>query len=54
MAPSGFKQGFYTMAAVTKTFESVKATVLSAHKSTTSGDKVDFYSSWAKNYDQVR
>ncbi|KAF6715761.1 Williams-Beuren syndrome chromosomal region 27 protein [Oryzias melastigma] len=34
------------------TFEEVKATVLSAHKSTTSREKVNFYNSWAKNYDQ--
>lgn len=42
------------MAAVTNTFESVKATILSAHESTTSVEKVNFYNSWAENYDQVR
>ncbi|XP_028450914.1 methyltransferase-like protein 27 isoform X2 [Perca flavescens] len=40
------------MAAVTNTFESVKATILSAHESTTSVEKVNFYNSWAENYDQ--
>ncbi|XP_029030260.1 methyltransferase-like protein 27 [Betta splendens] len=34
------------------TFENVKAVILSAHKSTTSRDKVGFYNSWAENYDQ--
>ncbi|XP_029304024.1 methyltransferase-like protein 27 [Cottoperca gobio] len=40
------------MAAVTNTFENVKAIVLSAHKCTTTGEKVNFYNSWAENYDQ--
>ncbi|XP_023252857.1 methyltransferase-like protein 27 isoform X1 [Seriola lalandi dorsalis] len=40
------------MSAATNTFESVKAVILSAHKSTTSTDKVNFYNSWAENYDQ--
>ncbi|XP_070699933.1 methyltransferase-like protein 27 [Pempheris klunzingeri] len=40
------------MSAVTKTFENVKAVILSAHKCSTSGDKVTFYNSWADNYDQ--
>jgi len=40
------------MSAVTNTFENVKAVILSAHKSTTSRDKVDFYNTWAENYDQ--
>ncbi|KAM7374434.1 hypothetical protein PAMP_007091 [Pampus punctatissimus] len=34
------------------TFENVKALILSAHKSTTSKDKIDFYNTWAENYDQ--
>ncbi|XP_023818589.2 methyltransferase-like protein 27 isoform X6 [Oryzias latipes] len=33
-------------------FENVKATILSAHESTTPREKVNFYNSWAKNYDQ--
>ncbi|XP_034406697.1 methyltransferase-like protein 27 [Cyclopterus lumpus] len=40
------------MAAVSNTFENVKATILSAHESVTSGEKVNFYNSWAENYDQ--
>lgn len=40
------------MAAVTNTYESVKATILSAHESTTSAEKINFYNSWAENYDQ--
>lgn len=40
------------MAAATNTFENVKATVSSAHQSTTSAEKVDFYNSWAENYEQ--
>ncbi|KAA8586822.1 methyltransferase-like protein 27 isoform X2 [Etheostoma spectabile] len=40
------------MEAVTNTFESVKAAILSAHESTTSVEKVNFYNSWAENYDQ--
>lgn len=40
------------MSAVTKTFENVKAKILSAHKSCTSREKVNFYNSWAENYDQ--
>lgn len=40
------------MAAATYTFENVKATILSAHKNTTSREKVNFYSSWAENYEQ--
>lgn len=40
------------MSAVTNTFENVKAVILSAHKSTTSRDKVNFYNTWAENYDQ--
>lgn len=42
------------MSAVTNTFENVKAVILSAHKSTTSKEKVNFYNSWAETYDQVR
>ncbi|CAG08869.1 unnamed protein product [Tetraodon nigroviridis] len=40
------------MSAVTKTYESVKAVILSAHKSTTTREKLNFYNSWAQNYDQ--
>uniref|UniRef100_A0A3P8TM37 Methyltransferase like 27 n=1 Tax=Amphiprion percula TaxID=161767 RepID=A0A3P8TM37_AMPPE len=40
------------MSAVPNTFENVKAVILSAHKGTTSKEKVDFYNSWAENYDQ--
>ncbi|XP_040908325.1 methyltransferase-like protein 27 isoform X4 [Toxotes jaculatrix] len=40
------------MSAVTNTFENVKAVILSAHKSTTVREKVNFYNSWAENYDQ--
>ncbi|XP_006784905.1 methyltransferase-like protein 27 isoform X2 [Neolamprologus brichardi] len=42
----------YIMSAVANTFENVKAVILSAHKNTTSRDKVSFYNSWAENYDQ--
>lgn len=42
------------MSSVANTFENVKAVILSAHKNTTSTDKVSFYNSWAENYDQVR
>ncbi|XP_072230942.1 methyltransferase-like protein 27 [Leuresthes tenuis] len=41
-----------TMSAVSNTFENVKAVILSAHKSTTPREKVNFYNSWAGNYDQ--
>lgn len=41
------------MSAVTTTFESVKAVVLSAHKCTTRGESVNFYNNWAENYEQV-
>ncbi|XP_059207730.1 methyltransferase-like protein 27 [Centropristis striata] len=40
------------MAAVTDAYEKVKATILSAHKSTTTREKVNFYNSWANNYNQ--
>nr|ACQ57978.1 Williams-Beuren syndrome chromosomal region 27 protein [Anoplopoma fimbria] len=40
------------MAAVSNTFENVKATILSAHENTTAESKVNFYNSWAENYDQ--
>uniref|UniRef100_A0A3Q1GR28 Methyltransferase like 27 n=1 Tax=Acanthochromis polyacanthus TaxID=80966 RepID=A0A3Q1GR28_9TELE len=40
------------MSAVPNAFENVKAVILSAHKGTTSKEKVDFYNSWAENYDQ--
>ncbi|KAI3373210.1 hypothetical protein L3Q82_006521 [Scortum barcoo] len=40
------------MSAVANTFENVKAVILSAHKSSTSREKVNFYNSWAENYDQ--
>lgn len=42
------------MSAVTNTIENVKAVILSAHESSTSREKVDFYNVWAENYDQVR
>ncbi|TNN48301.1 Williams-Beuren syndrome chromosomal region 27 protein [Liparis tanakae] len=40
------------MASSSNTFENVKAKVLSAHESVTLEEKVDFYNSWAENYDQ--
>ncbi|KAK9536512.1 hypothetical protein VZT92_006287 [Zoarces viviparus] len=40
------------MAAVSKTFEHVKATILAAHGGTEPGVKVNFYNSWAETYDQ--
>ncbi|XP_041864008.1 methyltransferase-like protein 27 isoform X2 [Melanotaenia boesemani] len=40
------------MSAVDNAFENVKAIILSAHESTTSWEKVNFYNSWAENYDQ--
>nr|XP_040036772.1 LOW QUALITY PROTEIN: methyltransferase-like protein 27 [Gasterosteus aculeatus aculeatus] len=40
------------MAAGGKAFEHVKKTILSAHESTLSGEKVTFYNSWAESYDQ--
>ncbi|XP_014832791.1 PREDICTED: Williams-Beuren syndrome chromosomal region 27 protein-like isoform X2 [Poecilia mexicana] len=40
------------MSADSNTFESVKAAVLSAHKSTTSEEKISFYNRWAENYEQ--
>ncbi|KAF0038606.1 hypothetical protein F2P81_009090 [Scophthalmus maximus] len=43
---------FYTMSTATNTFEKVKAVILSAHKSSSLGEKVNFYNSWAENYDQ--
>lgn len=42
------------MSTATNTFENVKATILLAHKSSTSREKSNFYNSWANNYDQVR
>lgn len=42
------------MSAATNTFEHVKAVVLSAHTATTTREKVNFYNSWAENYDKVR
>ena len=42
------------MSTVNNTFETVKAVIVSAHKSTTPREKVNFYDSWAENYDQVR
>lgn len=41
------------MSEVTNTYEKVKAVILSAHKSSTTREKVNFYNSWAPNYDQV-
>lgn len=40
------------MSAVDNAFENVKAIILSAHESTTSWEKVNFYNSWAENYNQ--
>uniref|UniRef100_A0A1A8BBL5 Williams Beuren syndrome chromosome region 27 n=1 Tax=Nothobranchius kadleci TaxID=1051664 RepID=A0A1A8BBL5_NOTKA len=40
------------MSADRNTFENVKAVILSAHKGTTSKEKVSFYNTWADNYDQ--
>lgn len=40
------------MSSVTKTFEDVKAVILSCHKDSTASDKMSFYNSWAKNYEQ--
>ncbi|XP_008297617.1 methyltransferase-like protein 27 isoform X2 [Stegastes partitus] len=40
------------MSAASNTFENVKAVILSAHEGTTSKEKVNFYNSWAQNYDQ--
>ncbi|AWO99852.1 putative Williams-Beuren syndrome chromosomal region 27 protein-like isoform 2 [Scophthalmus maximus] len=40
------------MSTATNTFEKVKAVILSAHKSSSLGEKVNFYNSWAENYDQ--
>lgn len=41
------------MSAVTNTFENVKEVILSAHESSTTREKLNFYNSWAQNYDQV-
>ncbi|XP_035998872.1 methyltransferase-like protein 27 [Fundulus heteroclitus] len=40
------------MSADNNTFESVKSVILSAHKNTTSEEKVSFYNRWADNYDR--
>ncbi|XP_029923909.1 methyltransferase-like protein 27 [Myripristis murdjan] len=40
------------MSAENRTFENVKAVILSAHKNTTSSNKITFYDNWAENYDQ--
>ncbi|XP_069395574.1 methyltransferase-like protein 27 [Paralichthys olivaceus] len=40
------------MSVGSNTFEDVKAVVSSAHNNTTYRQMVDFYSSWAENYDQ--
>ncbi|CAJ1063781.1 methyltransferase-like protein 27 isoform X2 [Xyrichtys novacula] len=40
------------MSAESKTFEDIRAAVLSCHKSCTLQDKMKFYDSWAENYDQ--
>lgn len=40
------------MSSVTNTFENVKAVILSAHKNSTARDKLSFYNTWAKNYEQ--
>lgn len=44
---------YSTMSAGTNTFENVKAVILSAHESSTTREKLNFYNSWAQNYDQV-
>lgn len=41
------------MSAVTNTYEKVKAVILSAHENSTREEKINFYNSWALNYDQV-
>lgn len=41
------------MSDATNTFDHVKAVILSAHSSSTTSEKVNFYNSWAENYDQV-
>ncbi|KAJ7996097.1 hypothetical protein DPEC_G00233540 [Dallia pectoralis] len=35
-----------------RTFEDVKDVILSAHKNTAAGDKVNFYNTWAEDYDK--
>ncbi|XP_074528676.1 methyltransferase-like protein 27 [Halichoeres trimaculatus] len=40
------------MSASRKTFEDVRAAVLSCHENCTLQDKMKFYDSWAENYDQ--
>ncbi|CAN9501127.1 unnamed protein product [Ophioblennius macclurei] len=40
------------MSSDTKTFENVKGMILSAHKDSTAGDKISFYNTWAKSYEQ--
>ncbi|XP_038144399.1 methyltransferase-like protein 27 isoform X2 [Cyprinodon tularosa] len=40
------------MSADSEAFERVKSVLLSAHKSTTSDEKVSFYNCWAENYDR--
>lgn len=40
------------MAAESNEFERVKAVILSAHKNTTSEEKISFYNAWAENYNQ--
>nr|XP_057943413.1 methyltransferase-like protein 27 [Doryrhamphus excisus] len=39
-------------AAESRTFEIVKDVVLTAHKSCTTAEKIDFYNVWARTYDQ--
>lgn len=46
--------GLSKMSADIKTFENVKAVILSCHKNSTSEEKVNFYNTLAENYDQVR
>ncbi|TKS82838.1 Methyltransferase-like protein 27 [Collichthys lucidus] len=45
-------RGSDIMSAVTNSFENVKAVILSCHKDSSSREKVNFYNSWAENYDQ--
>lgn len=40
------------MSAAPNTFEHVKVAILSAHKNTSSKDKIDFYNTWGENCDQ--
>ncbi|KAG7259925.1 hypothetical protein CRUP_028888 [Coryphaenoides rupestris] len=39
------------MSSETRTLDNVKDIILSAHKDISTADKVDFYNTWAENYD---